>query len=385
MEKLRGWLWGCAVLLLMVGCRAVSELEDLAEDGDWLMFRGDPTLGGYVDVELPEHPTLQWEYKHGVRCVASPLVENGVVYVCDKHGVMLGLDKKGGVVYRHDWGTEVEASWVMRDSVMYVGQIDGRIRALVRTSGREYWSHATEGQISASPNWMVMDGREWVMVGSYDGCLYVLDAETGKVNCRVETGYYVNGAAAVWGEYAVFGGCDAWLRVVNCRTGVVTDSMELKAYIPSSPVVQGEQVYVADYAGNVWEMRLRNGEILSNRILLRSADDEGGMLSMPAVTRDAVYVLAESRYLYCLNRDDGSVRWRKMLKGEVGESSPLVCGDRVLVCTKTGMVSIHDANTGDCLWEYETGEQIISSPAITLDGFYVLTARGTLLYFGEKS
>lgn len=375
-------LWMGALLWVLCSCRAVSELEEQGRDNDWLMFRGSQTLGGYVDVALPDSPVLLWEYKHGVRCVASPLVQDGVAYLCDKHGLMLGFDRGGKVVYRHDWKSEMEASWVMRDSVMYVGQMDGRVRALVRTTGGELWSYATEGQVSASPNWMAMDGGAWVLAGSYDGNLYVLDAQSGSLRCRVETGYYVNGAAAVCGEYAVFGGCDAWLRVVNCRTGEVTDSMELMAYIPSSPAVMENLVYVADYSGHVWEFQLEKGKIGAKRILLRPADDEGGMLSMPAVTRDAVYVLAESRFLYCLDREDGKPRWRMMLKGEVGECSPLVCGDKVLSCTRSGIVSIHDTETGGLLWEYETGEQIISSPAVTSDGFYVLTARGTLLYFG---
>lgn len=389
------------VLTLLSGCRAISEQNELDKEGNWTMFRGTPSLSGYVDRTLPEHPSLLWEYRHGVRCVASPLVQDGVAYLCDKHGVMVGLDKGGTEVYRHDLQTEVEASWVMRDTLMYVGQIDGRVRALVRTTGEELWSYETEGQISASPTWLaptaVGDGpvparsssapahsSASVVVGSYDGSLYVLDAETGGLKGRVETGYYVNGAAALCGEYAVFGGCDAWLRVVDCHTGIATDSVKLDAYIPASPAVIDNHLYVADYGGHVWEMQVDKGKIASQRLLLEPADDEGGMLSIPAVTRDAVYVLAESRYLCCLNRSDGSLKWKKMLKGEVGESSPLVCVDKVLACTKTGVVTIHDAETGNCLWEYETGEQIISSPAITLDGFYVLTARGTMLCFGER-
>lgn len=377
--------WTLALLTALSGCRAVADLEGPEKDGNWTMFRGNPMLNGYVDVSLPEHPALLWEYKHGVRSVASPLVQDGVAYLCDKHGVMIGIDRQGKEAYRHDWKTEVEASWVMRDTLMYVGQIDGRIRALVRTTGKEVWCYATEGQISASPNWLAQEsGRDQVMVGSYDGNLYVLDAKTGSVNGCVETGYYVNGAAALCGDYAVFGGCDAWLRVVDCGTALATDSVELNAYIPASPAVLGNDVIVADYSGSVWELRLEQGKLVSKRLLLKPDSDDGGMLSIPAVTRDAVYVLTESRYLCCVNRADGSLKWRKMLKGETGESSPLVCNNKVLACTKTGIVSIHDAATGERLWEYETGEQIISSPAVTPDGFYVLTARGTLFCFGER-
>ena len=75
--------------------------------------------------------------------------------------------------------------------------------------------------------------------------------------------------------------------------------------------------------------------------------------------------------------------WRYLLKGQVGESSPVVCDGKVLICTKTGIVSILDAATGELLWEYDTGEQIIGSPAVIKDHFLVLSSKGTLFCFGK--
>jgi outer membrane protein assembly factor BamB len=74
-----------------------------------------------------------------------------------------------------------------------------------------------------------------------------------------------------------------------------------------------------------------------------------------------------------------------MLKGNVGESSPVVCRHQLLVCTKTGIVSILDADTGELQWEYDTGEQIVGSPAVISGRFLILTAKGTLFCFGEVS
>lgn len=105
------------------------------------------------------------------------------------------------------------------------------------------------------------------------------------------------------------------------------------------------------------------------------------MVSMPTLTPDAVYVLSDDRYVSCIDRQGGKVRWRKMLRGMAGECSPLVAQDKLLVCTKDGHVSIHDTQTGAELWHYETGEQIIASPAIIGDRFFILTSRGTLLCF----
>ena len=95
------------------------------------------------------------------------------------------------------------------------------------------------------------------------------------------------------------------------------------------------------------------------------------------------FVLSNDRYLYSIDRIDGTIKWKYMLKGKVGESSPVVCFDKVIVCTKTGIVSILDTESGDLKWEYDTGEQIVGSPAVIKDHFFILTAKGTLFCFGK--
>jgi len=97
-----------------------------------------------------------------------------------------------------------------------------------------------------------------------------------------------------------------------------------------------------------------------------------------------LYILTSDQHLYSINRKDGSINWKYLMKGKAGESSPVVCKDKIIVCTKSGIVSILDARTGTLEWEYDTGEPVKGSPAIIKDKFFILTERGTLFCFGEK-
>ena len=92
---------------------------------------------------------------------------------------------------------------------------------------------------------------------------------------------------------------------------------------------------------------------------------------------------AECGIMPFANRN-GKEKWYASLKGDAGECSPILVDNRLLVCTKTGIVSIHEVSTGRQLWEYETGEQIIAQPLVIGSHFYIQTARGTLLCFGER-
>ena len=380
------------MLCLCVSCAVVNEYVKGDESEDWVIYRGTPSLCGYSDCVLPDVPQLRWSRTVQSRTVSAPIVYDGWCYTLDRKGRLRGFSPEGDSVLVHDFKTTVEASFVVDDSILYVGRIDGYVNAFSLTRQQELWDFETLGQISGSPNLV----GDQLLVGSYDGCMYTLDRKSGRKTGQFQTGYYINGTAAVWKGCMMFGGCDAWVRLVDIATGTQTDSLELDSYVPASPAILDGMAYACDYNGNVFEMKLEDGKIASHRKLLASSADNdgqerlrvgdgtsgiGGVVSMPTLTRTDVYVLSGERYITCIHRASGKVRWRKMLRGVTGECSPLVAQDKVLVCTKDGHVSILDVEDGTELWHYETGEPIIASPAIVSDRFYILTSRGTLMCF----
>ena len=46
-------------------------------------------------------------------------------------------------------------------------------------------------------------------------------------------------------------------------------------------------------------------------------------------------------------------------------------------------MEVYVERKGDLKWEYDTGEQIVGSPAVIKDHFFILTAKGTLFCFGK--
>lgn len=351
---------------------------------NWPLFRGDESLSGYTSRSLPEQPELKWIHRSGVRTISSPVVERGTAYWCDVKGVVRGVDIEGQEAFEFDLQTPVEATPLLKDSMLYIGTIEGRLVALSLSKRDTLWSYATEGQISASPNLVKFDGRDAVLFGSYDNYLYCVDRLTGESINRFMSGYYINGAVAVKDSYALFGGCDAWLRVIDCQSGEMSDSLEMEGYIPSSAAMSGDYGYLGDYVGNIFEVQLEDGRIVAQRTMI-PADEGGEYVSVPAVSPTMIYVLTSDKYLHAIDRRGGELKWKYLLKGSVGESSPVVADDQVVVCTRTGVVTILDARSGEQKWEYDTGEPIVASPAVVKDHFYILTSRGTLFCFGEKS
>jgi len=375
----------CFVILLSVfllsACKDTRNSSN-KEHNDWAIFRGNTSLSGYTDVSLPDNPQLLWTFNSDSYTKSSPVVYNSVAYWSSRRGRIFGVNIEGKQSFDYAMETAIEATPMIYDSVLYIGRIDGNLCAISLTSQDILWDFETWGQISASPNRISFDGREAIIVGSYDNFLYCIDSKDGKEINRFESGYYINGAVAQSSNFLVYGGCDGWIRVVDCVTGIQTDSLDVNIYIPASPAISKDWCYIADHSGNVYEIKLDNGKIVSSKKIAESKGKNSNFVSVPAVSDEMVYIVSDDRHIYAINRKECSIAWKYLLKGNTGESSPVACKDKVLVCTKTGIVSIHDAKTGTLLWEYDTGEQIIASPAVISGYFYVLTFKGTLFCFG---
>ena len=372
-------------MCLLSACVGTTESVD-GDAGmhDWPIFRGSASLCGYTDCMLPDVPKQLWSVSMLTRTVASPIVYDGVVYTLNRKGELHGFTLDGDSCCYYDLGTTVEASFIAVDTTLYIGRIDGFVTALNITSQPSpLWEFETFGQISGSPN--LVDDQ--LLVGSYDGCMYTLKTQTGNKTGQFQTGYYINGTAAVWKGYMLFGGCDAWVRVIDIAKGVMTDSLELDSYVPASPAILDGVACACDYNGNVYEMTLDKGKIVSHRRLVASKtdddDQDGGVVSMPTLTKEAVYILSGDRSISRIDRSSGKLRWKKLLRGMTGECAPIVAQDKVLVCTKDGHVSMLDSKDGKELWHFETGEPIVASPAVIGDRFFILTSRGTLICFGS--
>lgn len=396
-------IFALLVHCILYSCSAISDLPDNMQSDNWTIFRGSPSLSGNSECSVPAVPLLRWSRTVQTRTVASPIVCEGVVYTLDRKGRLRSFSAEGDSALVFDFNTPIEASFIVSDSVLYIGRIDGFFNAFSLKDKKLLWEYETLGQISGSPNFMsctIENGKleienspssntqhptPIILIGSYDGGMYALDAASGKLKNRYATGHYINGTAAVWHNFMVFGGCDSWLRMVDCTTGVCTDSLQLDTYLPASPAILGDIAYEADYNGNIYEIRLKNGQFASHKKLVEVSkegeDDASGLVAMPTAARDAVIAFTGERYISCFERTDGRLRWRKMLRGITGESSPIVCDDKVIVCTKDGHISLLDLDNGKELWHYDCGEQIIASPAVIPGCFYILTSRGTLMCF----
>jgi len=67
------------------------------------------------------------------------------------------------------------------------------------------------------------------------------------------------------------------------------------------------------------------------------------------------------------------------------DSSPVICGEKVITASLDGWLYILDIKSGSLVWSFEIGGSIISCPAISNDKIVIGSDDGNIYAFGDAS
>jgi outer membrane protein assembly factor BamB len=222
--------------------------------------------------------------------------------------------------------TPQDNEWAMfRRDLLHSGNAGDNVTL---PQGNLKWTFAAGDAIHSSP--VVCDGR--VYVGSRDGSLYTLDAETGDI---------------IWTFHT-----DSWVE--------------------SSPAIVDGVVYCCSTDGNLYALDAVTGE------KLWSFDTNASIRSSPAVADGVVYFGCDNYNFYAVDAATGLELWHTQTGGQV-LSSPAVDKGIVLVGSVGDMFYSFNAKTGDARIRFDAKTPIYSSPAIKDGIAYFTDGRGLFI------
>jgi WD40 repeat protein len=191
--------------------------------------------------------------------------------------------------------------------------MDGTLYALELTSGRLVWRFDTEGHtldsgkfgfdrrtIQSSP--AVVNGT--VFVGSRDGHLYAVDAETGRKRWTTDHEMsWVNSSPAVAGGLVFAGSSDnRFVQAVDAGTGKERWRIPTERLVWSSPAVAGDFVYVGDATGTLYALDRATG---AERWRYRSGRR---IYSSPVLAGGLLYIGNDDGAIYALHGGTAGLR-----------------------------------------------------------------------------
>ena len=254
----------------------------------------------------------------------------------------------------------------------------GNTEGAAPTTSNLLWKYKTDGAVVSSP--AVVDGK--VYVGSADGYVYSLNANTGELIWKHFTGAWTTSPTVVDGKVFIGSLNPGFLfYCLDAATGDSVWDLEPQGnnVISANAVVINDRVFVgeASIPGVIDAVDENSGAIIWQYQLRLPVS------SSAAFANDKIFVGSTDNNIYSLNTD-GSLVWKYETGGAIA-SSAAIADNKVFIGSNDKNVYSVDAANGGIVWKYETGGAVKSSPAIANGNLYVGSDDGYIYCFGAST
>jgi len=313
-----------------------------------------------------------------------------------------GVPKLKGVKWTFHTHGEVVSSPAIVDGVVYVGSNDGKLYAVNEQTGRAMWSFPTEARISSSP--AVDHGL--IYFGSYDGNFYAVETATGKLRWKFRNAgerryaathlhgsmpagetmpdpfdVYLSSPAVYEGK-VYFGSGDGNIYSLDASTGALKWKFQTGDVVHASPAIADGRLYIGSWDSYLYALDAATGKEFWRFKTGEDADihNQVGIQSSATVAGGLVYFGCRDSNLYALDAVTGQKRWVFNNKGSWVITSPVVQAGKVYFATSdTATLHILDAQTGAPIDSLKFHWPIFSSPSIAGTTLYLAGQDGKLV------
>jgi outer membrane protein assembly factor BamB len=345
------------------------------------MFRGDAMHSGvYAGRGPATAPKVAWQFHIAARFIASPALDQGVLYDGGTDGKLYALDAKTGALrWSFKTGSRIVSSPAAAKGVVYTLSYDGNLYAVNARDGTLKWKFATGGErrfaarhihgidppgetmpdpydvYLSSP--AVADGT--VYFGSSDGNVYALDAASGALRWKFATGGVVHASPALANGALYIGSWDTWFYALDAATG--KEKWRFKTGededIHNQTGIQGS----AAVADGIVTFGCRDAKFYALDAAtgkkLWAYDNKGSwVIASPAVRDGAVYVpTSDSGMFHAFDAKTGAERFSLSFAHWPAFSSPALAGHFAYFGSSfRGKFYAVDLDKHAIAWEFET-------------------------------
>lgn len=268
-----------------------------------------------------------------------------------------------------DWQLDVsspEGSPVLSDKTTFLGDGTGRLLALDSGSGSTLWATDVDGKITLAPT---TDGAS-VVVGTANGTVAAYDAGDGselwerRLNARASTPTIHDGVAYLGAKDGTVAAFDIDSGDVAWRTTIEVagdDRFEHVLQLPT-PVFAEDRVVVN--ATDLVALDPSDGSVIwTTEVVRESVGVEHVWPTIPAVTTDSVYLQLRTE-IRRYDLESGVERWRTRPEFARHGAHPVSVTDDAVITAHVAGTNIWDPSRYYCLdpddgsirWEFEDGD-----------------------------
>jgi len=328
----------------------------------------------------------------------KPIIANEKIYSASRAGDVIALDQKTGEKLwqvdlsdikneRSFWDSRVSALLSGGPTAglnkVFIGSENGKIYALDAQTGELSWEASIKGEVINAP---AIDSGV-VVVNSASGIMKALNADNGEELWKIEQdvpaltlrgisapviasgGVLIGTGKGGINVYLLNSGQQGWSTDIGEASG--STELERVIDVDSAPVVFGDKVYAVSSRGNLAAIDLKSGRLLWKR--------QYSSYRQISIYRNTIFLTNTRGHVYAIDRVNGIERWSNLSLVNRGVSGPAVIDDYVIVGDFEGYLHWLDQETGEIVARHEVdGSGIHATPTVVDNVLYSQSRDGDL-------
>lgn len=383
-----------AVMLLSAGLMACSSTDEEDES---------EIVAELTEIQERFEPEVVWDRSvgNGVEDYFSrikPAVAYGKIFSASREGEVVAFDSETG-----DRVWEVDLSDVNQDrgffegsrsallaggpatgmNKVFIGSENGEVFALDAETGELAWQGEIKGEVIVAP---AFDSNTLV-VNSASGVMKAFDATTGEDLWQIEQevpplslrgisapavasgGVIVGSANGEVGVYLLEQGQQGWVAEIGEGSG--STELERVVDVDAAPLIFGDKIYSVSSNGNLAAIELRSGRILWKR--------QYSSYRQLGISGNTLFLTNLRGHVYAIDRINGLERWSNLALNNRRVTGPVAVGDYVVVGDFEGYLHWLDQETGEIVARHHVdGSGLHATPTVAGEILYSQARDGEL-------
>ncbi|MFM7521718.1 MAG: PQQ-binding-like beta-propeller repeat protein [Planctomycetota bacterium] len=359
----------------------------------WPMFRGVLSGTGRSAARFMLPLAERWQRRiEKTAFDATAVIADGRIFIGDLDGTFHCLALDDGRTlwsFTTDVGFPAAAAVSRDPAVVVVGDATGMVRAFDTADGTLLWTHGSGAEISGGPTLLPSEGGTRVLVGSQDAVLVCLGLADGAVIWKHTINDQIRCSPTVTAGKVLLAGCDGRLHVIDAETGDAVVEVPIDGPTGTTPAAAGDLALFGSEGGVFWAIDVGAG---TPAWKLAPQGNGQAFRSSAAIAGDLAIVGTRGRAVEAFATADGARRWREATRGRV-DASPVVvhlAADGatgaealgVVVADSAGKIALLGAADGERLWEFDAGGSFTASAAVAQGSIVIASGDGTVWCFG---
>lgn len=352
-----------------------------------------------TDIDVKFEPKVLWEESVGDGSEdyfsrLKPIVAYDKVYSASRAGDVIAFDQKSGKELWQADLSDIEGErsfWDSRLSALlaggpvaglnkiFIGSENGKIFALDAQTGELAWQASIKGEVINAP---AIDSGILV-VNSASGIMKGFNADTGEELWEIDQdvpaltlrgisaptiasgGVIVGTGKGSINVYILEQGQHGWSTDIGEPTG--STELERVIDVDSAPVAFGDKIYAVSSRGNLAAIELKSGRILWKR--------QYSSYRQISVYRNNIFLTNNRGHVYAIDRVNGIERWSNLALTNRGVTGPAIVDNYVVVGDFEGYLHWLDQETGEIVARHEVDSSGIHSTPTVVDGILYSQSR----------